>query len=203
MIRDGWRITFALSAIVASITLPIFFLKGNGDAGLHLFIRTTARCSVILFLSAFSASALVKLYPQDWTRWLARNRRYIGVSFAFSHTLHLFGILTLIHRKPDTFTGVGGAITYIGGGLAFLLIYAMAATSFDSTAAWIGPRAWRILHKVGIYYVWAIFFQDYIGLTVDKPAIYLPFGIAVTIAPILRLVAWRKKRRQLSAQLVY
>ena len=34
--------------------------------------------------------------------------------------------------------------TLVSGGIAYAFIVAMAATSFDRTAAWVGPAAWRM-----------------------------------------------------------
>ena len=33
----------------------------------------------------------------------------------------------------------------------------MTATSFDRTAAWLGPAQWRLLHLVGGWYIWMSF----------------------------------------------
>ncbi len=50
----------------------------------------------------------------------------------------------------------------LGGGLAYVFLAAMTATSFDRTAAWLGPRAWKALHTAGVYYLWLIFFVTYL-----------------------------------------
>ena len=45
------------------------------------------------------------------------------------------------------------AASYIFGGIGYAFIIAMAATSFDRSATAIGPRAFRILHLTGGYYL--------------------------------------------------
>ena len=47
---------------------------------------------------------------------------------------------------PAAYAAATIAASYIFGGIGYAFIIAMAATSFDRTAAAIGPRAWRILH---------------------------------------------------------
>ncbi len=196
MIR-GWSLTAAISAAVSAISLPILFAGGLQEDALRLFLRATARCSLALFLFAFCASSLVRLVPGAFTRWLAQNRRYVGVSFAFSHTLHLFAIIALIRMKPGSFSGPDGLITLIGGGTAFLLLYAMVFTSFDRTAAWLGSRWWRRLHKTGMHYFWFIFFLDYVLPAFSRPH-YIPFALPVVGAMSIRIAAWRKKRTRIN-----
>jgi DMSO/TMAO reductase YedYZ heme-binding membrane subunit len=48
-------------------------------------------------------------------------------------------------------------VTEFTGAIAYVFILAMAATSFGASAAWIGRRAWTILHTVGSYYIWISF----------------------------------------------
>lgn len=43
------------------------------------------------------------------------------------------------------------------GGTAYALMYLMLITSFDAPARAIGPKAWRILHKTGLYFLGLIF----------------------------------------------
>src|SRR4029450_126919 len=107
----------------------------------------------------FIASSLRILWPTELTRWLLINRRYIGVSFAASHAIHLFAIVAVMRVAPAFRLQTA---TLIGGGGAYVFLAAMTATSFDGAAAWLGPRRWRLLHKTGMYYCWFIFFISYV-----------------------------------------
>ena len=60
--------------------------------GVRMVIRFTARTSLLFFCLAFSAAALARLWPNAWTRWQRRNRRYLGVTFAASHGIHAVAI---------------------------------------------------------------------------------------------------------------
>jgi sulfoxide reductase heme-binding subunit YedZ len=141
-----------------------------------------------LFLAAFTAAALWRFWPNAWTRWQRQNRRYLGVSFAFSHGVHLAAIFWLQHVRPVEFAQQVTAITWIGGGLAYVFIAAMTATSFDRTTQMIGPRAWKILHTVGSYYIWLIFANSYIGRALAMPE-YIPAAALVVLALGLRIAA--------------
>ncbi|MGH8187112.1 MAG: hypothetical protein ACREUC_11145, partial [Steroidobacteraceae bacterium] len=86
------------------------------------------------------------------------------------------------------------AITWIFGGLAYVFIAAMAATSFDRTTGMIGPRAWKILHTTGSYYIWLIFANSYISRAAMIPE-YIPAAVLVVLALALRIAARVSKTR--------
>ena len=83
--------------------------------------------------------------------------------------------------------------TSIGGGMAYVFLAAMTATSFDRSAAWLGPRRWRLLHKTGMYYCWYIFFVSYLPRMLVESLWYFPF-VAVLLGSIgIRFVAPRRQ----------
>jgi sulfoxide reductase heme-binding subunit YedZ len=185
---NGWPfVGGAAVAILASVAAAIAITPDAGDAAGRA-VRLTARTSVALFLAAFTASALFRLWPNAWTRWQRQNRRYLGVAFAVSHGVHLAAIFRLQHVRPVEFAEEVTAITWIGGGLAYVFIAAMTATSFDRTAQMIGPRAWKILHTVGSYCIWLIFANSYIGRALAMPE-YIPAAALVVLALGLRIAA--------------
>ena len=92
---SGWRLVGTLSLLLAAMTLSLAAGHGWDSEGVRLAIRATARTSLVLFALAFTASALAELIPSGATRWQRRNRRYLGVSFAVSHFIHLGAILIL------------------------------------------------------------------------------------------------------------
>ena len=125
------------------------------------------------------------------SRWLLRNRRYLGVSFAVSHVIHLLAIIALTRAAADFSIN---AVTLVGGGLAYVFLAAMTATSFDRTAAWLGPWAWRRLHITGMYYNWFIFAQSYAPRAAQSLA-YVPVAFICFAAIGLRVYAHRASRR--------
>jgi methionine sulfoxide reductase heme-binding subunit len=185
----GWPIVAFAAVVVLLCSLGMWLIGDDPVQQARGVIRVTARTSVILFLMAFTAAALWQFWPNAWTRWQRQNRRYLGVSFAFSHAVHLVAILTLFRLAPAELTEGGGMlVTVIFGGLAYVFIAAMTLTSFDRTAAAIGPRAWKVLHTVGSYYIWLIFLNSYVSRAVMDWA-YMPIALVVVGALILRIVA--------------
>src|SRR5215475_9976387 len=150
---EGWRLFAVLMLALTALSLWIAGMRGLEVEGVRMAIRFTARTSLLFFCLAFSAGALARLWPNAWTRWQRRNRRYLGVTFAASHALHAIAIAFFAIMDPAGYAAATSASSYIFGGIGYAFIIAMTATSFDHTAAALGPRAWRALHLVGGYYL--------------------------------------------------
>ena len=153
-----------------------------------MVIRFTARSSLLLFCLAFSAAALARLRPNAWTRWQRRNRRYLGLSFAVSHAIHAVAIVVFARMDPAGFAEATSPASYIFGGIGYAVIIAMSTTSFDRTAALIGPRAWRALHLIGGYYLWFQFMVSF-GKRVPAMPLYAGFLVPLLVVMALRMIA--------------
>jgi hypothetical protein len=71
----------------------------------------------------------------------------------------------------------------------------MTATSFDRTAAWLGPRNWRRLHLIGGWYIW-ISFAVAVGKRVPLDPFYWPMAVLVLAAAAVRLIAMARRNRR-------
>ena len=182
----GWRLVGAASVALVALQIALLALAGSDEAGLRTAVRASARVSFAIFLCAYVAAPAHRLWRTRATRWLLRNRRYVGVSFAVAHGLHALDLALLALLLGDAFT-VEPVVLY-GGGLAYVLLAAMVLTSFDRSAAWLGPRRWKALHRTGIHYLWFIFALDWTPLAFQKPA-YVPLALASWAALGLRVAA--------------
>jgi sulfoxide reductase heme-binding subunit YedZ len=185
----GWPIVGVTAVVVLAVVGTGVAVIGPGEAAARFALRATARTSVLLFLAAFTASSLHRRWPGPVTRWLVLNRRYLGVSFAVSHAVHALAIASLVRTSPD-FTV--NPVTAVAGGFGYVVLAAMTATSFDRTAAWLGPRRWSRLHTFGVYYLWLVFFATYAPQAVAVPA-HAPFTLLLLAALGLRL--WARRPR--------
>lgn len=191
----GWALTGWIAFGLLLMAALLLYLEGWNEDGVRMVVRATARTSVTLFLLAFTATALRARWPSPFTRWLRSNRRYVGVGFAVSHYLHLAGLITLGLYFPDPFLAEDvDVVTLVGGGLAYAFITAMTLTSFNTTAAWLGAKRWKLLHTVGGYYIWIIFAQSYFFRALENPN-YIPLSLAVFAALALRLLHLRRKQQ--------
>ena len=86
-----------------------------GVPAIRLAIRVTARTSLLLFCTAFAASALAAWWRSPVTRALLVYRRQIGLGFAFSHALHLVAIVASARVAPAKFHAATSIVTYLEG----------------------------------------------------------------------------------------
>jgi methionine sulfoxide reductase heme-binding subunit len=194
----GWSLTGVVGAALLVVVGAACLREPSLTEGSRAVIRLTARTSLALFLLAFSASSLARLFPGAASGWLMANRRSIGLSFALSHSIHLAAILVLARTDYETFQRLTNVVTYISGGLAYILIALMVVTSFDTIAAWLGRRTWRSLHSISMWYLclsFALNFGKRIPLGVGYA---LPVAL-IAAAIVLRLVAMRRGGKPLHA----
>jgi DMSO/TMAO reductase YedYZ heme-binding membrane subunit len=190
---EGWRLFAVLTLTLAALCLAIAGIRQFEVDGVRMVIRFTARTSLLFFCLAFSAAALARLWPNPWTRWQRRNRRTLGVTFAASHGLHAVAIACFAAMAPADFMAAISAASYIFGSIGYAFIIAMAATSFDRTAEMIGPRAWRILHLSGGYYLWFQFMISF-GKRIPGMPLYALFLIPLAAVMALRMIAMASAR---------
>ena len=107
-------------------------------------------------------------------------------------------ILALAALDRELFWKLTNVTTIVLAGAAYLFIAAMTATSFDRTAAWLGPRKWRLLHLIGGWYIW-ISFAVAVGKRVPIDSFYWPMAVLVVAAAVVRLIAmFRHDRRKVA-----
>jgi sulfoxide reductase heme-binding subunit YedZ len=143
-------VIFGVAAPVAAAAITYLMAEGYRTETLDIVLRVTGRMSCAIFMVVFAARPLRQLMAHPWTRALARGRRSGGLTFAAVHTVHLafifYGITTA------TLGATLNPVVLAIGGTAYLLMFLMVITSFDAPTRFIGPAAWRRLHKTGLYY---------------------------------------------------
>ena len=188
----GWSLTGTASVATATLCSFAWTLHGGGLAGWSSVVRTSAKTSLLLFLAAFVASSARALWRTPFTAWLLANRRYVGVAFAASHAIHLVGILEVVRLSPSFSRSL---TTLVFGGFGYVVLFAMAATSFDAAVARLGRQRWQRLHKFGMYYLAVIFALSYIPRALVESAWYWLLAGPLLAAVALRLIVWQRQRR--------
>ena len=183
-----WQIVKTSTTIIAVAFGIILLVNGINEASFRIAIRFTARSSCILFLLAFIVSSLRRLKPTLLSNWLINNRRYLGLSMAVSHGFHAIAISGVAILTTEKMVRDNH-----GANLGYLFIILMTTTSFKRPAAILGRRGWRILHTVGMYYLWLSFTVAFSERLNQSWIIYFPFISALVLVLILRFVP-RKKR---------
>ena len=184
---EGWTITVSCGIAGALLALTTLGLAGSTEEGLSAVIRYTARASGSVFLLTFVARPLRSVWRHPATAWLLRNRRYLGVGFAVIHFEHLAAILA----RGAAFHGgamaeMSSAEIY-GGGFIFMHIVSMAATSSDRSAAWVGPKVWKVIHVWGIFGIWIAFLVANGGRVANGDLFFAPMLVSLLTGLGLRL----------------
>ena len=159
---QGWLITACVTGTMVVGLLLWFLLTSWSPGTITSAIDTTGRCSLFLFSIAFTASSIHRLWPSSWSQWSLRNRRWIGLSFASSHFIHLALIVSISFCFPEPFLSDQSKGQWIFGGLGYVFVFLMAVTSNNQSQHWMGMKHWRRLHLIGSYWLWTVFLLTYI-----------------------------------------
>lgn len=193
-----WRITGLVAIVLALVSACSFVLQGFSEESFRSMIRATAASSVLLFVLAFSASSLYALLKTSWARFLLQNRRYLGVSFALSHFVHLLFLILLMVYYPEDSLAKLHPVEIALASLTYLFILAMTITSFDPPRRCLGPKAWHWLHSIGMYLIWLIFVETYSKGALESGH-YIPLVLLLLLAMGLRVAKSLKQRQQRKA----
>ncbi len=185
--RSGKYSVFAavLVATVLALLLGPYLYAGEDYLGYAL--RVTAWITFVFFILAYVARPLRQLFGGP--TFLARNRRYLGLAAALSHSVHFGYVLTFAGRTENQVE----LSTWILGGLAFVLFWLMALSSNQSAQRMLG-QWWRRLHLFGMHYIWLVFAFTFSG-GLGTSWVSTLFFIDALVALGLRIAAAMRIRR--------
>jgi DMSO/TMAO reductase YedYZ heme-binding membrane subunit len=187
---SGWPIVGWAALALGLLFGALLAIQGTGPEGVREVLLASAKTSALLFLAAFLASPLRAWRRNALTRWLLRNRRYVGVSFGVSHAYHLAAIVANARVTGQSY----GPAALVFGGFGYVLLAAMVATSNDAAVARLGVRRWRRLHVFGLYYLWFIFAYTFLGSVLEGQPRVAPAAFAAVFAVALVARLWLRRR---------
>ena len=195
---QGWSLFSLLAALVLLMTVMILIINPDLTEGVRSAIRATARSSFALFLLAFTASAFAVLVPSPLSKSLVRERRFIGLAFAFSHLIHAVLIYWYGQLNTEFWPG-RTALGNVPGTVGYVFVLLLALTSFKSTTRLIGATAWKRLHTTGMWVLAAIFAYSNFKRIPMSDWYVLPFGLicAATAIRLMGTLAQANKRQSL------
>ena len=155
----------ASTALVSAACLMYLNTAGWTDDNIRLLLRLTARVAFIVLMLVFVARPLRKLIKTPLTLALLKNRKLVGVTFAGIHTAHMALIIYLSQQGTDFEFSIADNLS---GMFTYVVIYLMLITSFSGPAKAIGPKAWRILHKAGLFLIMGVFAQTQLPESLDE-----------------------------------
>ena len=196
---NGWPLFWLLA-----LPMTVFMVTGmqrfdlSTPEGVSQMIQYSVRWAVPFIYLVVASSAMPVLYPSALTRWWSRNRRYIGLVFAVAmawqgafifimSNLHSGYYHDEVYLLRDELEGSSG----------YLFLAAMVFTSFRFGRRLVTSAQWKVLHRSGVYFLWAYPFSvywwnlNYYGN--PAPIDYL-FYWAGLLAFASRIAAWGKRR---------
>ncbi len=192
---EGWPLVGWVTALVAVSSLGVLGFEGLTAEGYGLGARVTLRVGFLCFLAALVASSIPHFGANANFKWILRNRRYLGVSFAVAHFFHFLFVWALVESGAIQ---LDGSFLQEPGLAIYLLLALMVATSFDATAAMLPRRVWVGLHRVGMYATWFAFFGAFAGRSAEGDLFYHPFTLACVLGMGVRwwvtFARWRRRR---------
>ena len=190
-VSSDWRLIGLISLALIALAGFVFSQNQNEIDGIRAIIRLTARTSLTLFLIAFVASSLFKLFPNELTKWILKRRRAFGLSFVVSHLMHAVAIYNLAKLDFALFKQLTNIVSYVAGGSCYLVIILLGATSFHPVRRLMAPQTWAKLHTFGVWYIWLFFLINF-GKRVPHNPMYIIAIIPIIIALSIRLTAKQK-----------
>lgn len=149
-----------------------------------LLNRYLARFSFLVFIPIYAASPLASMFPGMATASLLRIRRSLGLGYALIMAAHVCAIgayqMTAGSESIDIVSG-------IGGGIGFVSIGALAATSNDDAIRRLGVQNWKRLHAAALQWLWLIYTVTYLGRISEGHTEFVPGLITVFALLALRL----------------
>lgn len=198
---NEWRL-FWLVSIPMSIAM-VFAMTGTdmGSApGVSHMIAFSVRWAVPFIYLVVAASAAPVLFPGPLSMWLLRNRKYIGMCFAVAMAWQgLFIFIMSNFYRDYYFEEIYYLRDELEGSTGYIFLAAMVVTSFHFGRKYLGPKQWKLLHKSGVYFLWAYPFSVYwwnLSYYENPQPIDYIFYWSGFLAFALRIAAWGKKRHQ-------
>ena len=180
-----------LYAVIASILAVVLGMTlGQTPIEQALYIvRGTARIGLPLVLIIYTVSAIDQLRPNALSKWLYQNRRSLGLSFAFTHTVHLFAVIYYLGQPGSIDPGPIGIFGYA-------MIYLMAFSSNSGSIKQLG-RWWKRIHTTGVHVIWIYYLVAYTQMVFEPALRHLGLIITPLVigAGLIRLIAWLRIRK--------
>ncbi|MBS0377896.1 MAG: hypothetical protein JSS29_05360 [Proteobacteria bacterium] len=187
-------VPFALlgALVSAAIVVRLPFVSLRTSAGTELMVVHSIRCALPFFIIAFSASSISTLWRGRLSQWLMRNRRQFGLTFALGMLWHMAFVLYFFFGFGKSLNRLALSLDIVG--LDFVM--ALTLTSFRPIARHLSVQSWRLLHRTGMYVIWALATYLYLlDVKYYRDPLHETALLILLCAGSLRAAAWYRARR--------
>ena len=192
---NGWPLFFIIAVFSALImTVGIWSIGVTTAEETVALLRLSVQISAPWIYITFIASALVKLFPSKTSRWVLRNRRYFGLSFAAAMGWQMLFIIVLFSAyMPYYMEELHKTSDLILRTAAYIVLFALTITSFYPVRRRMRQQHWRWLHLFGVWLMFLSIWVSYASIVfIEQPTsiAYVMFVLG-SIVLIMRLAAYR------------
>ncbi|MGI9238766.1 MAG: hypothetical protein ACR2QZ_15310 [Woeseiaceae bacterium] len=202
----GWNL-FWLISVPMSVAMLVEMLGTDMSTapGVSHMIGFSVRWAVPFIYLVVAASALPVLIPGSFATWLLRNRKYIGMCFAVAMAWQgAFIFLMSNFYRHYYFEEIYYLRDELEGSTGYIFLTAMVLTSFRFGRKYLTQKQWKLLHRSGIYFLWAYPFSVYwwnLFYYENPQPIDFVFYWGGFLAFALRISAWARKREQTTLEI--
>jgi DMSO/TMAO reductase YedYZ heme-binding membrane subunit len=198
---NEWRLFWLVSAPMSVLmVVAVLGTDMSTPSGVSHMISFSVRWAVPFIFLVVAASALHTLFPGPFPAWLLRNRKYVGMCFAVAMAWQGAFIFIMSNFFRDYyFEEIFFLRDELEGSTGYIFLTAMVVTSFKFGRKHLTPKQWKLLHRSGIYFLWAYPFSVYwwnLSYYENPVPIDYVFYWSGFLAFALRIAAWGKKRQQ-------
>jgi DMSO/TMAO reductase YedYZ heme-binding membrane subunit len=198
---NGWRLFF-LVAIPMSLLIIIELMRTDLSTGegVSSMIGYSVRFAVPFIFLVVAASSVQILFPGPFPMWWLRNRKYIGLCFAVAMAWQGSFIFMMSNFFRDYYyADIYLLRDELEGSVGYIFLAAMVLTSFNFSRKHLTAKQWKLIHKTGLYFLFAYPFSVYwwnlYYYDNPQPIDYVFYWMGF-LAFTLRITAWGKKRVQ-------
>ncbi len=175
----------------------------TGEGVSHM-IGYAVRWAIPFIFLVIAASSMRIVFPNEITKWLVRNRKYLGLCFAVAMGWQgLFILIVSTFHREYYFSDIFYFRDELEGTIGYLFLAAMTLTSFQFARKRITPAQWKVIHTCGVYFLWAypfsvywwnLFYYPYLEpFEAPRPWDYVFYAFGF-FAVAVRIAAWGKQR---------
>lgn len=197
---NKWRL-FLLISIPMSIIIGAEMLVTDLSVGKGIshMIGYSVRFAIPFIFLVVAASSMQILFPGTFTRWWLRNRKFIGLCFAVAMAWQgAFIFMVSTFTRDYYFSEIYYFRDELEGTIGYIFLGFMVLSSFQFGRKYFNPFEWKLVHKGGVYFLWAYPFSVYWwDLSYADPVqYYYVFYAMGFLAFASRIAAWGKRRQQ-------
>ncbi len=176
--ESAWTVYGSCALILFGCLLFSFSSLDFSEAAMRSRVRIASRTAFFFFILPFWAGPLWKVWKHDFSKFLMQNRRYLGIAAAFSQTVFIGLVAWTYSNIPRPLDEILALREMIIGYSGMVTYWVLAFTSNDTSAKFLGKN-WKILHMVGLYYLWYIYINSYAPGLHRVPEHILPLAFLV------------------------